>query len=105
MGQDERRCVIRWVIAPPALPAVVRPLTSHGPKHVSPKNEGPEAVHGTMGVFLVRTFGTTFLAEHGFESLCVESPPVQLLSPFAQRILEALLGSSTISVQRYGKAR
>src|SRR5712691_9841935 len=38
MGQDEDRRVIRRLLAPPALPAVIWPRASNGTEHVSPKN-------------------------------------------------------------------
>jgi hypothetical protein len=54
-----------------------------------------------MGVVVVHTFGTTAVPNHGVEGLRADEPAVQLLSSFAERILEALLGSSTEPVQRY----
>src|ERR1700687_3606501 len=40
MSQHEDGCVIRRLLAPPALPGVIRPGTSDGTEHVSPENPG-----------------------------------------------------------------
>src|SRR5437660_3463208 len=43
MRQHEDGRVIRWLVAPPALPAVVRPRASDRPEHVAPKNPGTDS--------------------------------------------------------------
>src|SRR5204863_9798158 len=35
MRQDENRRVVRRLIAPPALPVLIRPRSTHGPEHVA----------------------------------------------------------------------
>src|SRR5438445_2025438 len=42
MRQHEDRRVIRRLLAPPTLPAVVRPRTSHRTEHVASKNPGAD---------------------------------------------------------------
>src|SRR5437773_5143363 len=42
MRQHEDRCVIRWFVAPPTLPAVIRPRASDGTEHVATKNPGTD---------------------------------------------------------------
>src|SRR2546430_15581070 len=42
MRQHEDGRVIRRLVAPPALPAVVRPRASDGTEHVAPKNPGAD---------------------------------------------------------------
>src|SRR2546428_5706327 len=41
MRQHEDGRVIRRLVAPPALPAIVRPRASYPTEHVAPKNPGP----------------------------------------------------------------
>src|SRR6266478_6529588 len=43
MRQHEHGRVIRRLVAPPALPAVVRPLASDRTEHVAPKNPGTDS--------------------------------------------------------------
>src|SRR5262245_43908 len=43
MGQHENGCVIRRLLSPPALPALIRPWAADGPEHVPPENPGPES--------------------------------------------------------------
>src|SRR5438477_2335716 len=43
MRQHEDRRVIRRLVAPPALPAVVRPRASDRTEHVAPKNPGADS--------------------------------------------------------------
>src|SRR5258706_14374190 len=43
MRQHEDRRVIRRLVAPPALPAVVRPRASDRTEHVAPKNPGHDS--------------------------------------------------------------
>src|SRR6267142_6302721 len=43
MRQHEDERVIRRLVAPPALPAVVRPRASDRTEHVTPENPGPDA--------------------------------------------------------------
>src|SRR6202795_3988675 len=43
MRQYKDRRVIRRLVAPPALPAVVRPRASDRPEHVAPKDPGTDS--------------------------------------------------------------
>src|SRR5512146_2831048 len=43
MRQHEHRRVIRRLVAPPALPAFVRPRASDGTEHVASKNPGTDS--------------------------------------------------------------
>src|SRR3979490_3423302 len=43
MRQHEDRRVIRGLVAPPALPAVVRPRASDRTEHIAPKNPGTDS--------------------------------------------------------------
>src|SRR5438128_8623051 len=49
MRQHEDGRVIRRLVAPPALPAVVRPRASHRTEHVAPKNPGADSVKALLG--------------------------------------------------------
>src|SRR5262245_37324051 len=53
MGEHEDRRVIRWLLSPPALPAVIRPGTADGPEHVPPENPGPDSGEGQLSHVVV----------------------------------------------------
>src|SRR3954451_1107350 len=88
--QDKRRSVIRRIVSPPALPAIVQPFPAHRAEHVPAKDEGTEAVHRAVGKGLVHALRATALAEHGLECLRSEKPAVKLHPALSQRILETL---------------
>lgn len=53
MGEHEDGRVVRRLIPPPALPAVIRPRTSDGTEHVSTENPGPESCKAPLGDVVV----------------------------------------------------
>ena len=53
VGENEGGRMVRRIVAPPALPRVVRPRAAHGTEHVAAEDEGAEVVHRPVGEFIV----------------------------------------------------
>src|SRR5271170_4940754 len=64
MCEDEHRCVIGRLIAPPALPILVRPGAADGTKHIATENPGADAGKALLGYAVVDSGLAAFLAMH-----------------------------------------
>ena len=104
MGQHEDRSMIRRVFAPPALPAVIRPRTSDGAKHVSPENPGAKAGKAVPRDLVVDAGLAIRLPVHPTPDARVKEPLHHVGTVHAERMLEVLAGASTIAVDRNGEA-
>ena len=100
IGKHESRCVVRRVVAPPALPAFVRPGTADRTEHVAAEDEGTKAVHRTVGVGMIDALRAAVLTDHLPEHARAEKPVVQLVPTLAQRIFEALLRTCSEAIKR-----
>src|SRR5579872_1575427 len=65
--QHEGRCVIGRIVAPPALPGLVRPWTADWPEHVAAEDEGAEPIHRAVCIALIDAVGAAALTDHGAE--------------------------------------
>src|SRR6185437_11900105 len=102
--QHEGRCVIGWIVAPPALPALVRPGTADWPEHIAAEDERAEPVHRTMCVSLIDAVRTAVLTNHCPEHARTEHPLVQFRPTLAERIFTALVRPCSEAVERDRKA-
>src|SRR6266446_4007008 len=93
MRQHEDRRVIRRLVAPPALPAVVRPRASDRTEHIAPKNPGTDS-----GKAVIDSRLSIVIAVHPAPYARVEEPLHQLRTPDAKRILEILVRPGTVAV-------
>src|SRR5467141_213109 len=98
MRQHEDRRVIRRLVAPPALPAVVRPRASDRTEHIAPKNPGTDSGEALLRKSVIDSRLSIVLAVHPAPHACVEEPLHQLGAPDAKRILEILVRPSTVAV-------
>ncbi len=98
MRQHEDRRVIRRLVAPPALPAVVRPWASDRTEHVAPKNPGPDSGKALLRHAVVDPRFAIVMAVHPPPYARVEEPLHQLGAPDAERILEILVRPGTVAV-------
>src|SRR5713226_395908 len=98
MRQHEDGRVIRRLVAPPALPAVVRPRASDRTEHVAPKNPGTDSGKALLRNSVVDSRLSIVMAVHPAPYACVEEPLHQLRAPDAERILEILVRPSTVAV-------
>src|SRR5258707_1472684 len=104
MRQHERRRVIGWVVAPPALPALVRPGATDWPEHIAAKDKRAEPIHRTMCVGLIDAVRAAVLTDHCPEHARTEYPLVQFPPTLAERIFKTLLRSCSETVERDRKA-
>src|SRR5258705_1831831 len=102
--QHEGRRMIGRVVAPPALPAPVRPGTADRPEHIAAEDEGAEPIHRTVCIGLINTVRAAVLTDHGPEHARAEYPLVQLPPTLAEGIFKTLLRPRSESVERDRKA-
>src|SRR5881396_4088073 len=98
MCQHEDRRVIRRLLAPPALPALVRPRAAHRTEHVAPKNPGTDSGKALLSNSVVDSRLSIVMAVHLPPYARVEEPLHQLGAPDAERILEILVRPGTEAV-------
>src|SRR6185437_7764890 len=102
--QHEGRRVIGWIVAPPALPALVWPGTADRTEHIAAEDERAEPVHRTMCVGLIDAVRAAVLTDHRPEHTRTEHPLVQLPPALAERIFKTLLRPGSETVERDRKA-
>src|SRR5216684_5866811 len=98
MRQHEDGRVIRRLVAPPALPAVVRPRAPDRTEHVAPENPSTDSGKALLGNPVVDPCLSTVMALHLPPHARGEEPLHQLRAPDAERILEILVRPSTVAV-------
>src|SRR3954447_9065296 len=98
MRQHEDGRVIRRLVAPPALPAVVRPRASDRPEHVAPKNPGTDPDKSLLGNPVIDSGLSSVLPVHLAPCACVKEPLHQLRASDAERILEVLVRPGAVTV-------
>src|SRR5207302_10273736 len=91
MREDEHGRVVRWLLAPPAAPALVGPGPAHRPEHIAPEDPRADASkallrHGVVGPRLA-------LAQvlHLAPEARGEEPLHQLGTAHAERVLQTLV--------------
>src|SRR5882762_4102705 len=62
--QHEYRAVIRWAVAPPALPALVRPRAAHRPEHVAAEYPCADIGEAARREIIIGTGIAAILSEH-----------------------------------------
>src|SRR5260370_22437739 len=85
MCQHEDGRVIRRLVAPPALPAVVRPRASDRTEHIAPKNPGTDSGKALLPKSVIYSRLSTVIALHPTPFPCAETPLHQLRAPDAKR--------------------
>src|SRR3984885_12375890 len=98
MRQHEDGRVIWRLIAPPPLPALVRPRASDRTEHVAPKNPSTNSGKALLRDSVIDSRLSIIRAVHPPPYVRVEEPLHQFRAPDAERILETLVGSSTVTV-------
>src|SRR6266568_409178 len=98
MRQHEDECVIRRLVAPPALPAVVRPRAPDRTKHVAPKNPGTDSGKALLRHTVIDSRFSVVMAVHPPPYARVEEPLHQLGAPDAERMLEILVRPGAVAV-------
>src|SRR5581483_7914648 len=104
MRQHEDRHVVRRFLAPPSLPALVRPGPADGAEHVAAHDPRSDILEASGREFVVDTLLTTVAAAvHCLERARVEEPLEHLRSAHAERMLERLVGPGTEAIEGSGK--
>src|SRR5213082_160280 len=85
MRQHEDGRVIRRLVAPPALPAVVRPRASDRTEHVAPKNPGADSGKALLGNSVIDSRLAIVVTVHPPPHACLEEPLHQFRASDAQR--------------------
>src|ERR1700694_5301876 len=98
MRQYEHGRVIRRLVAPPALPAVVRPRASDRTEHVASKNPGTDSGKALLRNPVIDSRFAVVIAVHLPPRARVEEPLHQLGAPDAERMLEILVRPSAVAV-------
>src|SRR5215472_3726309 len=98
--ENEYGRVVRRVRAPPPFPAVVRPRTSNWPKHVATEDPRSDVREPPGGEVVVDSHGASVTPMYLLKGLGGAEPLVQRHAPDAQRIIEVLIGTSAVAVDR-----
>src|SRR6267143_129007 len=98
MRQHEDGRVIRRLVAPPALPALVRPRTPDRTEHVAPENPGTASGKALLRDSVVDSRLSIGMPVHLPPHACIEEPLHPLSAPDAERILELLAQPGTVAV-------
>src|SRR5258707_8114173 len=96
--QHEDGRVIRRLVAPPALPAVVRPRAPDRTEHVAPENPGTDSGKALLSDSVVDAPLSIVMALHPPPQAGGEEPLHQLGAPYAQRILQILVPPRTLAL-------
>src|SRR5919106_5503276 len=105
MGQDEDGNVIGRVVPPPPLPFIVWPRPTDRSEHVPSEDPGADILEAPRGEVLVDA-GRALVATHDVALECPrrEEPLVELLPANAERIVDVLIRTCSVSVERDGEA-
>src|SRR5215471_10113302 len=98
MRQHEDGGVIRRFIAPPALPAVVRPRAADGTEHVATENPCADSGEALLRDSVVDSGFSIVVAVHPSPNAGVEKPIHQLGAAHAKRILEILVRPGAVAI-------
>src|SRR3989440_768383 len=98
MRQYEDGRVIRRLVAPPALPAVVRPRAPDRAEHVAPKNPGTDSGKALLRNSVIDSRLSIVITVHSSPYACLEKPLHQFRAPDAERVLEILVRPGTVAV-------
>ena len=90
MRQHEDGRVIRGLVTPPALPALVRPRAADGTEHVAPEDPGADPVEALRRQVVVHARLAVFVAVHPLPGARVEEPVEHLRAADSERVLEIL---------------
>src|SRR5919201_285791 len=102
--ENEDGHVVGWVLAPPTLPAFVRPGPAHRSEHVAPHDVRADVAAGACGEIVVYTRGAALLLTmHALPASRGNQPRVQVLSTDAEWVLDALIRAGAVAVDRDGE--
>src|SRR5258706_11065883 len=98
MRQHEDGRVIRRLVAPPALPALVRPRATDRTEHVAPENPGADSGKALLRNSVIDSRLSIVMAMHLAPHARVDEPLHQFRASDSERILEILVRPGTVAV-------
>src|SRR6185437_77629 len=98
--QYENRNTIRWRVAPPAFPGIIRPGTANRSEHVAAENPGPDVLEATNSEIVIDSLLTAGATVPLCEGLGVEKPFEDFASANSERVFEILVWAGAETVQR-----
>jgi hypothetical protein len=99
VGEDERVVVVRRILAPPAPPCVVRPISPDGSEHVAAHDRRTQAHLARGRKAIINAIVAALFTEHLSEGSGAERPVVELHSAYSKGIVEALVRPCRVSVK------
>src|SRR5258706_6377826 len=103
--EHERGHMIRRLLAPPALPALVGPRAADGTEHVPAQDPGAEPAHALLGDPVVHAGLAALEVMHRAPVARGEVPLEQLGAADPEWIVDVLIQPGAVAVQRDRKAR
>ena len=91
--------VVRRVVAPPALPGVVGPVSADGSEHVAAHDRRTQAHFARGRKAIINALVAALLTEHLSEGSGAERPVVELHSAYSKGIVETLIRPCRVSVK------
>jgi hypothetical protein len=104
MGEDEDWSVVGWVVPPPALPVHVRPGATNRSKHVPPEDPGTNILGTPRSEIVINPTRAILRSMHLPPRASGNQPVVQGLASDAERIVNALIRTRSVPVNRDGEA-
>src|SRR5512137_461244 len=99
MREHENRHMIRRLVTPPSLPALVRPGPAHRTEHVAPDNPGADPGKARLRHIVVNAGLTIALAVHLLPPARVKKPFHQAGPIYAERVLQILIRPGAITIK------
>ena len=98
MRQHEDWRVVRRLVAPPALPILVRPWPANGPKHISSEYPRADSGETLLRNRVIDSRLAIVMAMHFSPHARGEEPLHQFGPAHPERILQILVGSGAVAV-------
>ena len=100
VGEYEDLMVIRRVVAPPALPALIGPWAPDRSEHVAAHDRGADAGIALHHETVVDALVALLLAKHSKPGACLENPFVEQRPSHSERIVDVLVRTGAVTVDR-----
>jgi hypothetical protein len=104
IGEYEDGSVVRWIVAPPSLPGVVRPRSSNRPEHVAAQDPRPNVAEPTRREVVINAGRASVTAKHLSKCTGGKGPFVQRNATDSKWIVDVLFGACAKAINRNGEA-
>src|SRR6185295_151150 len=103
VGEDEYVAVVGRVVAPPALPVVIRPRTPYRPEHVAAQDIGSDVIESACREVIVHAGRAALPSKHLPKCARGDKPLVHLFTADTERVGAVLAGTGAVAVERDGE--